>query len=579
MPKKRLTLAPVRWFARIPRPLGQKIRFILLVLILIVTLTGIASILLLLGLTSKLDTDRQGTQAVEFSEALNQFVDFQLDSYGDAVMVTRQSVLYDNYSPRVYDAAQKLRQTDFLKLSANQPIVALLDQFGQEYPQLVSTFDKINSLLADRQPDQARVLFQQNMNQMDKVHQLANSARNKLVELRTAIQNEVQVSVLTTIIFTIILVSLTVIILITISSFLTAALGGSMRQLKRELDVVAAGNLNVELATEHRDEIGEVVSVLNRAFGLIRHVISNSAIGSEVNGLAEHLAATSRQQSTLATEQVSLVQLINTNLNDLTASVRQILHNAGEVAKSAEFALNEAEEVRQGAVAVDEATTEVQNAVASSNEVMNYIRGQAVDLGERLHNLEMQSREIAHVTNFIRNIAGQTHILAINASIEAAGAGTYGVRFAIIAGQIRTLALQVTGNAEKIRELLEVTGQGIQEAATEAQTLLGQTGKLTTSQTDVNAGISILTQKAREASAKAQQIVEAARSTALLTHAIESATANHERTSLQVVSRLREIHNVAQINQESSQALEKDSGRLENLSHQLNLALSQVRLA
>lgn len=84
-----------------------------------------------------------------------------------------------------------------------------------------------------------------------------------------------------------------------------------------------------------------------------------------------------------------------------------------------------------------------------------------IDTNER--HLASQIKEVQHISgqigsmlDFIRNVASQTHILGLNASIEAARGGEHGRGFAVIAEEIRKLSVQSKENAEKIAEL---TGQ------------------------------------------------------------------------------------------------------------------------
>jgi methyl-accepting chemotaxis protein len=68
--------------------------------------------------------------------------------------------------------------------------------------------------------------------------------------------------------------------------------------------------------------------------------------------------------------------------------------------------------------------------------------------------LDKNSKEISGVLVLIDELAEQTNILAINATIEAAGAGDYGRRFSIIGNEIRKLADRVSGSTREVRALI-----------------------------------------------------------------------------------------------------------------------------
>ena len=67
--------------------------------------------------------------------------------------------------------------------------------------------------------------------------------------------------------------------------------------------------------------------------------------------------------------------------------------------------------------------------------------------------LGRKSQQIGGVLEIINELSEQTNILSINASIEAAGAGENGKRFAVVADEIRKLAERVGGSTKEIRGL------------------------------------------------------------------------------------------------------------------------------
>jgi methyl-accepting chemotaxis protein len=69
--------------------------------------------------------------------------------------------------------------------------------------------------------------------------------------------------------------------------------------------------------------------------------------------------------------------------------------------------------------------------------------------------LGKKSQEIGAVLDIVSELAEQTNILAINATIEAAGAGEAGKRFAVVAEEIRKLADRVGGSTKEVRTLIE----------------------------------------------------------------------------------------------------------------------------
>jgi methyl-accepting chemotaxis protein len=569
---------PVRWFARIPWPLGRKIQVILVALMLVVFLTGSASVLLLFNLKSQHQVEHEGANLVQSGNNLNELVNVELRVYGDAVLVNRQS-FFDTYTPDIKVSLVQINQLPVQADQGGQLIKSQLKNLTQLYPQVSNTLQTINALLSNGQPDDARVMWQQNNTQETQLKTNIDELKRLILAEQNTLDQNVESSIIDTIGITIGLIFFTLLLLGAIAFLLTYTLGGAMGQLKKDLAIVASGELNIELKTSHRDEIGEVVSVFNRALGLLRQVIGSSAIGREVTGLAQRLAVASKQQANLAQGQADSVAEITASLEELTVTVQSILENSQEVTIAANSALQQADAVRQQAGEVDSSSHLVEQAVGNSHEAATRTQERVETLAQQIQNIAEQSQQMAEITTFLNALAAETHVLAINAAIEAVTAGEEGDRFAVVAQQVRSLANQVTGNTNKIRGLLELLQANIENAANEAQVVLKEAADVRKAEQLVTSGVQILVENAHGAVTRSERIVETAQLTVVLTGLIESAIKQHQEASLQVVSSLNEIQTAAGINTQASQLLENDSSRLEKLSQQLNLALSQVRLA
>src|SRR6185312_10142034 len=83
------------------------------------------------------------------------------------------------------------------------------------------------------------------------------------------------------------------------------------------------------------------------------------------------------------------------------------------------------------------------------------IRRQVDQIVSHMLELGKKSQEIGAVLDIVSELAEQTNILAINATIEAAGAGDAGKRFAVVAEEIRNLADRVGGSTKEVRTLID----------------------------------------------------------------------------------------------------------------------------
>ena len=157
---------------------------------------------------------------------------------------------------------------------------------------------------------------------------------------------------------------------------------------------------------------------------------------------ANQMAGTAKQQADESVKTLSAV-------DQLASSMRQVSATAGASSESAKQVLHATE---QGRVAVQETVQDMQNIRSSVQRMSKQVKA----LGDR-------SLEISNIVTTIRDIANQTNLLALNAAIEAAGAGEAGVRFAVVADQVRKLAESSTQATREIADLVKMIQSETQE--------------------------------------------------------------------------------------------------------------------
>jgi methyl-accepting chemotaxis protein len=171
---------------------------------------------------------------------------------------------------------------------------------------------------------------------------------------------------------------------------------------------------------------------------MTRQIGSAAALLQSSSGV---LQAAANLQSSGSTGQATAVNEIATTINELLSTSRLIAENAQRVAKVAQ-------ETSLTASRGDETVQRTTQSIAGIKTQVDVVVVHVLELGKK-------SQLIGSITEMINELAEQTNILAINATIEAAGAGEWGKRFAVVADEIRKLADRVSVSSSEIRQLLD----------------------------------------------------------------------------------------------------------------------------
>lgn len=187
------------------------------------------------------------------------------------------------------------------------------------------------------------------------------------------------------------------------------------------------------------------------AFVLTRAVTRQiGSVIARAQSSAAELQTASSQQASSTREQSSAITEIGTTINELLVTSRQIAESAQRVAHIAEATVR--------------TTKSGDQAMQHGTEAMATIRRQVELIAQQMLELGRRSQQIGGILDIINELADQTNILSINATIEAAGAGEHGRRFAVVADEIRRLADRVGGSTREIKSLIDEVRSAVNTA-------------------------------------------------------------------------------------------------------------------
>jgi len=236
--------------------------------------------------------------------------------------------------------------------------------------------------------------------------------------------------------------------------------GGEGKKLMDNLRVILAQMEREErdLLKQRADEVEAVSSGAKSTivFGTLVCLLFVTAAGffitrslsGQIGAAVRHVQSSSAELQSAANQQASGAKESSTAMNEITTTISELLATSRQIAESAQRVAHVAEETSSAARSGD--TT-----VQKSHESVNSIKRQVDLIVTHMLDLGKKSQQIGGILEIINELAEQTNILAINATIEASGAGDAGKRFAVVADEIRKLADRVGGSTKEIRTLIE----------------------------------------------------------------------------------------------------------------------------
>ncbi len=220
---------------------------------------------------------------------------------------------------------------------------------------------------------------------------------------------------------------------------------------KNHIEKIAAGDLTRRLEINDKSELGDLVQNLN----IMTDSLAN--IAKQINDSSHHMSTSLAEvnsamtsQSSGATEQASAIHEITSTLEELEMSSSQNLEKVRTLGKSAEKTNNETQ------MGLD--------SVKKSIAGMHQIRDKVKAIADTILELSNLSQRIGEITSAVSDIAKQSKMLSLNASIEAAKAGEAGRGFSVVAEEVRNLAEQSERSTKQVQQILDDVRKSTEKA-------------------------------------------------------------------------------------------------------------------
>lgn len=294
-------------------------------------------------------------------------------------------------------------------------------------------------------------------------------------------------------------------------------------EIDRVLSQIASGNLNVDTEGEYKGDFGlirnslhHIIDSMNQTMRDFREASFQLAkVAEQLNGQSSRLYQSALEQSTSAAQLVEEVTAVRTHLEQVNDGTGRTRDKAGEIAGL-----------------VSEADAQMKQLSVAMNDISK------------------NASEITRISHALENIASQTTILSVNASVEAARAGAAGKGFAVVAEEVRNLAAESSEAAQAATEM-----------ASRTNTIVRTGVELTTSAAD---SIHSVTSASEQITGFTRQLFDAVQ---------------EQRNSLvSMEEKIETIAALASRNQQSAEESEQSSGLLSQEAGRLQGQVQQFTL-
>ena len=259
-----------------------------------------------------------------------------------------------------------------------------------------------------------------------------------------------------------------------IAFFLVRVMLRPIPKLSSVMDRLARDDTNVEvLYKQQGDEIGDMARAVQvfKENAIEKRRLEQERVEREAKAEAEKQSAMNAMADEFEKSVGHKVDSVLEAAANIDSSAKQVSGLAGQtseksgtVATAAQGASGNVESVAAAAEEMSKSISEISRRATESAEVAAGAVQQTDATNTTVQSLDEAAQKIGDVVKLINEIAEQTNLLALNATIEAARAGEAGKGFAVVASEVKTLASQTTKATE------EISGQinAMQSATTDA---------------------------------------------------------------------------------------------------------------
>lgn len=373
---------------------------------------------------------------------------------------------------------------------------------------------------------------------------------------------------------------MSIIFLVSLGYTLVAAMFASSRftkpinQLMQLMKKVECGDLTVKSDNKSSDEIGHLSLGFNRMIEELRNIVNTiTEKANKITGATGEISSISEVIVKDMGNIVVTMQEVMTGAETNSASIQQTTAGVQEISSNATLIANESKSTTSISNSAIEVSESGKQAAVVAKKSITLLAEDLQSTSLAVKDLELATQKIFGIIKAIIYIEGETNLLALNASIEAAKAGEAGRGFAVVAEEIKKLSAETRQQVNKVKDLTNEINSGTKRVVSQMQQSLEQTNSEVEKVTYVETVMSDILSSINDVGVAIKKIADASESQAEATGHINRAMDGVASTTVQTAS---SSANVVETINEEFKSLQRLKGFVEELNDMSNTFKSTI---